>query len=110
MARQSAILIPTSTIASATGPSDYVFSLLTTVAQSQLLFNNCTFVIWSPGQIAIAFYSSKGGAVVAASATCYNIPANQQTTFDLGQACDTISIVNQTSGTNPVYIKVLSVL
>jgi hypothetical protein len=110
MARLASILIPVTTTGAGAGPSDYVVSLVTTAAQNFLLGNNAIFVINSGAAVSISFYSSKGTAFPASPTTCYSIPANQQTTFDLGQANDTISICNTATGTNTAYIKLLSVV
>lgn len=110
MARMASILIPATTTGSGAGPSDFVATLLTTTPQSFLLGKNAIFVINASAAISISFYSSQGTAFPAAAATCYSIPANQQTTFDLGQANDTISIMATAGSGASAYIKLLSVV
>lgn len=99
MARMSAILIP--------GSQAAIKIAGLTTAQTQLLGKNTIFVINADADINIEFYNSAGGALVA-SALSYRIPANQQTTFDLGNANDTISLFAAASAN--VYIKILSVV
>jgi hypothetical protein len=99
MARQSAILIPASVAATK-------IAALTS-AQTVVLGINTIFVINADQDINIEFYNSKGGALVASVAS-YRIPSGQQTTFDMGNANDTISLFAASSAN--VYIKQLSVV
>src|SRR5271170_544791 len=110
MARLAAILIPTTTTGAGNGPSDYVLTLSTSTAQTVPLFQNAIFVIQASAAVSISFYSSKGTAFPAVATTCYSIPSGTQTTFDLGQANDTISVVATAGSGATVWIKVLSVV
>jgi hypothetical protein len=107
MARQSAILIPTSTQGTGAGPSDWVISL---TGQSSVikLGANAIFVINCTSAVNISFGNSAGSVLAPTATNCYQIPASQQTTFDLGQANDSIQLFTTSAGV--VYIKVLSVV
>lgn len=107
MARQSAILIPTSTQGTGSGPSDWVIAL-TGLSSTIFLGTNVLFVIQSTVACNISFGSSKGTVLAPTATNSYQIPLGQQTTFDLGQANDTIQLFTATAGT--VYIKILSVV
>ena len=109
MARQACILIPTPTVAAtSTGPTDIVLSLTTTAAQTVTLHKNQIFVINAAADVNISF-GLLANLVVATATNCYRIPANQQTTFDIGPNQDSFSIVNNVTGTTAVFIKCLSV-
>jgi hypothetical protein len=67
------------------------------------------FVINADQDIAISFGAA--ATIIAPDGTYYRIPANQQTTFDMGSANDTIKVYNLSATTAAnVYIMRLSVM
>jgi len=112
MARFATVLIPTSD-----APIDLTGSnqLAASTATTQLIGKNRIFVISSDQDIMITFGTAAeiaGSTFPAASATYgYRIPANQQTTLDMGQALDTIGLFNLNSSTAAIItIQLLSVV
>ena len=112
MARMASVLIPSSTNATGVGagPSDFVLTLATTANTSVKLGTNQVFVMNATSAVSVSFYSSQGGAVTANVSNHYSVPASQQTTFDMGQANDTVSITATAGGGATVYMKILSVV
>lgn len=114
MARQASILIPTSTIGTAgagNGPSDWVISLASSATSSVSLGKNAIFVINSTQPLGITFGNKNGTLLAPTTSNCYQIPASQQTTFDLGPNNDSIVIINASgTTTSTTCIKVLSVV
>jgi hypothetical protein len=111
MARQSAILIPSSTIAGSTGSSDWIISTNgATTGSTITLGKNQMFVINSTQDISISFGNATGTMVAPGATAGYRIPANQQTTFDMGQNNDSFIIYNNSaSTTSTTYVKILAV-
>lgn len=119
MSRQAtAALIPTASIAaSATGPSDYVFTAITVAQVSPVLIGkNRIFVInyqptaASTTGLNITFGSSlsgSSGTLTPTATNSYQIPPNQQTTFDMGPNLDSINFIAPAAGV--VFIKLLGV-
>ena len=103
MARFSSILVPSC-------DADIAVSL-TTTAQSaiQTIGKNRIFVVNCPADIQIVFALAASSNQPTISSSTYRIPANQQTTFDTGNAFDSFYLANLASGSNTAYIKLLSV-
>lgn len=114
MARMASILIPTSTIGTAgagNGPTDWVVALAGSGTTQISLGKNAIFVINATQPVGITFGNAAGTILAPTTTNCYQIPASQQTTFDLGQNNDSFIIVNTSSGTTAtVCVKVLSVV
>ena len=101
MARMASILLPS-------GDADIKLASLGTSTSSteQKIGANRIFVINADQDITIRFGATGMGA---ADATYYRIPANQQTTFDMGPAFSYIRAFNLSASTAAnVYIKILS--
>jgi hypothetical protein len=102
MARFANILIPASE-----GTARVAVSANSTSAKLQLGANRI-FVINSDHDVNITFGAN--ATITTPDATAYRIPANQQTTFDLGSASDTIELFNPSlTLTANVFIQLLSV-
>lgn len=105
MARFASILIPA-------GDADIKISSLAAVTASsiQTIGKNRIFVVNADQDITIQFGNVAGPAFTPSAAN-YRIPANQQTTFDMGQAFDSLKVFNL-SGTTAanVFLKILSVV
>lgn len=104
MARYASILIPSNDL------PQKVANLGTSTASSAIkIGTNRIFVINADQDITISFGLST--SIVTPTAAYYRIPANQQTTFDMGSANDTIEVYNLSGSTAAnVYIMILSVV
>lgn len=101
MAVFSAILVPSND-----APIKVAALAASTSSAELVMSNNRIFAINADQDITIRFGTS---GMAAADATFYRIPANQQTTFDLGGAFDRIRVFNQAAATAAnVYIELLS--
>lgn len=103
MARLSAILIPA-------GDTDIKIAALATTTAStiQTLGKNRIFVINADQDITIQFGNAAGPSFTPTAAN-YRIPANQQTTFDLGSSFDSLKVFNLSGSTAAnIYIKFLA--
>src|SRR5271168_1624908 len=113
MSRQASVLIPTPTVAAtggtiATSSSDIVVTLSASTASGNITIGkNRIFVVQfsptatpaAPANMNISFGNSATTVVVPTAGNCYAIPAQQQTTFDMGPTNDTINIISGVAGT-----------
>lgn len=100
MAVLSSILVP------ANETAIKVAAIATVTSSAEIVIGaNRIFAINATGDITIKFGNA---GLTAADATNYRIPANQQTTFDTGQAAPSIRVFNLAGTATDVYIQLLS--
>jgi hypothetical protein len=75
----------------------------------QTIGRNRIFAVNADQDISILFGNSAGPSFIP-STTNYRIPANQQTTLDMGQAFDSFKVINDSATPANVYIQLLSVV
>ncbi|SRR6266550_2955653 len=103
MARFSVILVPGDQAIKITGLATVTASSIQTLGKYQV------FAINADQDITINFGNANGTMTPPTTAN-YRIPANQQTTFDLGSSFDSFEVFNQGASAANVYIIRLSVV
>lgn len=110
MSRQASVLTVTpSTITAGGTQTDFkVAALVASTASAVITLGKYRiFVINADQDITISFGLSSN--ITTPTVAFYRIPANQQTTFDLGPSADSIQVFNLATTAANIFIKALSV-